>query len=132
MFTRVCQLCSCIGCLFCAVSSCILEHQQGILVYVFCTGNILTYFGIENKADIKGNIDSILNNEDPGLTIIRTPINPITSAIHLLNPIVSLRKTIERIVIKKGLTKNKVTAVARDNLVKEKKYKAKVVGFGKK
>ena len=48
-------------------------------------------------------------------------------AIHLLIPIVSLRKIIERIVIKKGLTKNRVTAVARDNLVKEKKYKAKAV-----
>ena len=56
-----------------------------------------------------------------------TPINPIIRANHLLNPIVSLRKIIERIVIKKGLTKNKDTAVASDNLVKEKKYKTKAL-----
>ena len=55
------------------------------------------------------------------------PKNPITRAIHLLKPIVSLRKIIERIVIKKGLMKNKVTAVASDNLVKEKKYKIKAL-----
>ena len=55
----------------------------------------------------------------------KTPLNPIIRANHLLKPIFALRKIIERIVIKNGLTKNKVTAIASDNLVKEKKYKQK-------
>ena len=42
-------------------------------------------------------------------------------ANHLLNPILFPRKIIDNIEIKKGHTKNKVTAIARDNLDKEKK-----------
>ena len=38
------------------------------------------------NADIKGNIDSILNNEDPGLTIIKTPIKPINIAKTRCHP----------------------------------------------
>ena len=54
-------------------------------------------------------------------------MNPTIRANHLLIPILSLRKIIDRIDIKKGLTKNNVTAVASDSLDKEKKYKEKAV-----
>jgi hypothetical protein len=46
---------------------------------------------------------------------------------HLLKPIVSLRNITERIDMKKGHTKNNVTARARDNLDNEKKYKEKPI-----
>ncbi len=48
-------------------------------------------------------------------------------ANHLLKPIVSLRNITERMDMKKGHTKNNVTARARDNLDNEKKYKEKPI-----
>ena len=41
-----------------------------------------------------------------------TPIKPIMTADHLLNPISSFKKKCANIVIKKGVTKNKAVAVA--------------------
>ena len=47
-------------------------------------------------------------------------MKPTIRANHLFNPMTSLRNKIERIVIKKGLTKNSVIALASESLVNEK------------
>ena len=92
-----------------------MDKKTGFIAGTF---DILHPGYISALQDAKDNCDYLIVglHEDP--SVERT---------GKFKPIFSLRKIIERIVIKKGLTKNRVTAVARDNLVKEKKYKVKAV-----
>ena len=50
----------------------------------------------------------------PGLITTNEPINPITTADHLLNPTFSPKNIGEKAVTISGATKAKVNALARD------------------
>ena len=50
----------------------------------------------------------------PGLRTTKEPRNPIITAVHLLNPTFSCKKTGEKAVTIKGATKAKVNAFAKE------------------
>ena len=54
----------------------------------------------------------------PGSVIIRIPIKPIKTAIHLKIPTFSLNKKIENIVVNIGAAKEILTTVANGNFLK--------------
>ena len=55
---------------------------------------------------------------NPGSVIIIIPINPTITASHLYNPTFSLRKKIEKIVVKIGAAKEMLTTVAKGRFLK--------------
>jgi hypothetical protein len=55
---------------------------------------------------------------NPGSAIIIIPINPTITASHLYNPTFSLRKKIEKIVVKIGAAKEMLTTVAKGRFLK--------------
>ena len=65
-----------------------------------------------------GKIAVIVNVSVPGRTINSTPIRPTRIATHLQIPTTSPRNTTEKIVIKKGATKNIDTTVANGKSAK--------------
>ena len=60
----------------------------------------------------------MFNSLIPGSVIIKIPIKPITTAIHLKIPTFSLNKKIEKIVVNIGAAKEMLTTVARGNFLR--------------
>ena len=54
----------------------------------------------------------------PGSVITSIPIKPIITANHLKIPTLSLNKNIDKIVVKIGAAKDKLTTVANGNFLK--------------
>ena len=54
----------------------------------------------------------------PGSVIIRIPMNPIITANHLYKPTFSLRKKIDKKVVKIGAANDILTTVARGKFLK--------------
>jgi len=60
----------------------------------------------------------MLRSLNPGSAIITIPKNPISTASHLNNPTFSLKKKIEKIVVKIGAANEILTTVANGKFLK--------------
>ena len=63
----------------------------------------------------------------PGSVIIKIPINPIMTANHLYKPTFSLRKKIDKKVVKIGAANDMLTTVARGKFLKAIKIAIKAM-----
>ncbi len=63
----------------------------------------------------------------PGSVITRIPINPIMTANHLYRPTFSLRKKIDKKVVKIGAANDMLTTVARGKFLKAIKIAIKAI-----